>query len=253
MKKRTLTALLLPPALGTCLFGCAGKVGLEPSQTASEKLHTVVIEDKQLSGSPKAIVAQLNRLSKKYDTPEHKGTWISFDPAVDAECCSMTIFRGGEALVNWVEDVCVSCRARYSAKGDKILIEVLPLSEGWTPNLEVGLTNGMAEVCRQFRSKKGQDRYQLGEQLFRMLPRSAIVWEKEVPMHHFVSYDTEQPSYKLYPRDVIALLGEPDRNVNNEKFYYSLRPGGDMLWELGVDFGKHDFVENPNLTGVPRK
>jgi hypothetical protein len=94
MKRRALTALLLLAALGTCLFACAGKPGISASQSVSQKLRTLVIQDKQLSGSPKEIVAQLNKLSKNYDTPEHKGIRIAFDPAVDAECCSMTIFRG---------------------------------------------------------------------------------------------------------------------------------------------------------------
>jgi hypothetical protein len=72
-------------------------------------------------------------------------------------------------------------------------------------------------------------------------------------MHHFVSYDYERPSYKLYKRDVLGLLGEPDRNVNNRRFYYSLQPGGTMLWQLGVDFGEHEYAENPSMSGTSRK
>jgi hypothetical protein len=253
MNHRVLKILVFQTALATCILGCAGKTGKDTSQSASQKLHTVIIQEKQLSGSPKEIVAQLNKLIRKYDNPEHKGVRISFDPAVDAECCNTTLFRGGEPLVNWVKSVCRSCRSHYTVKGDHIIIELLPLSRKQTANLEAGLTNGMAEVCKQFRSKRSQDRYDLGEQLFRLLPHSPVVWENEVPMHHFVSYDTSRPSYKLYQRDVLALLGQPDRNINNEKFYYSLRPGGSMLWELGVDFGEHDYVENPSLTGVSRK
>jgi hypothetical protein len=57
----------------------------------------------------------------------------------------------------------------------------------------------------------------------------------------------------LYKRDVISLLGPPDRNVNNERFYYSLCPRGAMTWELGVEFGKHDYAINPWLGGSSRK
>jgi hypothetical protein len=89
----------------------------------------------------------------------------------------------------------------------------------------------------------------LGEKLFDLLPHSPVTWSKEAPMHHYVSYDFEHPNYKLYKRDVLALLGEPDRTVNNQQFFYSLNRHGNLKWELGVDFGKHDYAENPSLTG----
>jgi hypothetical protein len=127
------------------------------------------------------------------------------------------------------------------------VIELLPLSNAYTPELESHLTNGIVELCRQFRAKRGQERFALGEQIYPLLPRSPITWQKEMPMHVYISYDFEHPSYKLYKRDVLLLLGEPDRNVNNETFCYSLRPKRSAFAELSVDFGSYDYAINPHL------
>lgn len=233
--------------LSICLFGCA--VQRTSDQGPSQKLQTIRIADEKISGSPKQIVKQLNKLGKTYDVPLHEGVSIRFDPAVDGDCCDLTIFRKGEPLVKWLVDVCEACGSTYRVTGSEVLIELLPISGKQTSNLESSLTNGMAEICRQFRANRGRDRYELGKRLFELLPHAPVTWSKESPMHHYVSYDLDHPSYKLYKRDVLVLLGEPDRNVNNRQFYYSLNARGNLRWELGVQFGKHDYVENPSLTG----
>ncbi len=233
--------------VGGSLIGCA--VSQPPGQTesSSQKLQTVVIPNERLCGLPRQIVAQLNKLSRKCDVPDHKGLRIVFDPAVDSECCNSAIFRRGEPLANWLQDVCGSCGSRYRIEGNRIVIELLPISEKQTPNLETQLTNGIVDLCQQFRAKRGQERFTLGEQIFDLLPRSPVTWSKEVPMHHYVSYDFRHPSYTLYKKDVLLLLGEPDRNVNNEVFGYSLRPRGAGFAELSVEFGEYDYVINPGL------
>jgi hypothetical protein len=238
---------LLLICLAMCLVGCASQPASH--RDAAERLQTIRIQDEKVSGSPKQLVKQLNKLAKKYDLPLHEGVAIHFDPAVDNECCDLTMFRKGEPLANWLQDVCKSCGSKYRVVGGKIQIGLLPISEKQTPNLESSLTNGLAQLCQQFRSKRGRDRYELGEELFELLPHSPVTWSKEAPMHLYVSYDSEHPNYKLYKRDVLALLGEPDRNENNQKFYYSLTPRGDLKWELGVEFGEHDYVEDPSLAG----
>ena len=111
----------------------------------------------------------------------------------------------------------------------------------------------MAQICIDFRSKRGADRYALGEQLFKLLPHSPVTSRKDIGTGAIVTFDYEHPSYKLYKRDIILLLGEPDRNSNNETFYYSLRPDKRMIWELGVEFGKQDYAENPSLTGYSKE
>jgi len=219
----------------------------------SQKLRTITIANEKVEGSPKEIVARLNELAKKYDTPTHKGVRIRFDPAVDSQCCSLSIFRQGEPLINWLQDVCAACGSRYRVEDSQVLIELLPISGKRTANVEGNLTSGMAQICQDFRSQRGKDRYALGEKLFRLLPHSLVTSEKDIGTGTIVTYDSDRPSYKLYKRDIMQLLGEPDRNVNNEHFYYSLRPGGSMIWELGVDFGEHEYVENPSFTGYSRK
>ena len=211
----------------------------------SEKLLTIVIPDHTLNGSPKQIVTQLNKLTKKYDLPTHEGVAIRFDPAVDSQCCTLGIFRGGEPLTNWLKDVCEACGSKCRFDDAGVIIELLPLSEKQTADLEAHLTNGLAELCKQFRSKRGQERYALGEELFQLLPHSPVTWEKGT----LVSYDYEHPNYILYKKDIISLLGKPDRNVNNEHFYYSLRPRGAIIWELGVEFDEHEYMTNPSLAG----
>jgi hypothetical protein len=67
-------------------------------------------------------------------------------------------------------------------------------------------------------------------------------------MHHFITYDYSRPSYKLYKRDILFLLGEPDRNINNQKFCYSLRKHGRGYAELAVEFGDYDYTINPGLS-----
>jgi hypothetical protein len=232
---------------GGCLVGCAVSKPAGQPALLEQKLHTIVIPNEHLSGSPKEIIAQLNKLSRKYDAVDHTGVRIVFDPAIDSEACSSGIFCPGKPLGNWLQQVCESCGSRYRVEGDRVVIELLPLSDKHTPDLESSLTNGIVELCREFRAKRGEDRFTLGEQIFRLLPRSRITWQKEVPMHIYTSYDFNHPSYKLYKRDVLYLLGEPDRNVNNETFYYSLRSKRSALAELSVEFGKYEYAINPGM------
>jgi len=230
-----------------------GELKARQWNTASQKLQAIKIADEKLEGTPKKIVEQLNRLSKKYDLPTHQGVDIRFDPAVNSEPSGLSIFRPGQPLSFWLQDVCDACGSRYRPEGLHVLIELLPLPDKSTPNLEAHLTNGMAQICVDFRSKRGADRYALGEQLFKLLPHSPVTSRKDIGTGAIVTFDYEHPSYKLYKRDIILLLGEPDRNINNETFYYSLRPDKRMIWELGVEFGKHDYAENPSLTGYSKE
>ena len=94
---------------------------------------------------------------------------------------------------------------------------------------------------------RGQDRFGLGEQIFRLLPHSPVTSSKDIGTGRIVTYDYENPNYKLYKKDVVLLLGEPDRSVNNERFCYSIRPSGAGFAELSVEFGKYDYAINPGL------
>ena len=134
---------------------CAGGRGTQRCSAGeiSEKLQRISIQHEKLDGSPKEIVKQLNKLSKKYDLPQHQGVTIRFDVAVDSECCATTIFRKGEPLVNWLRDVCDCCGAQYRVDGKNVVIELLPISEKQTPNLQASLTNGMARICAAVSSK----------------------------------------------------------------------------------------------------
>ncbi len=245
MSRATSISFLSVQIVAIFLAGCERRESADSN--GSQKLQTIIIQDEKLEGSPKEIVAQLNRLAKKYDQPTQEGIAIRFDPAVDGECSSMSIFRGGEPLSNWLKAVCDSCGSKYRVDGTNIVIELVPLSEKRTANLETYLTNGIVELCREFRSKRGQDRFGLGEQIFRLLPQSPETSSKEVFSGTIVTYDYRSPSYKLYKKDVLVLLGEPDRNINNQRFCYSLRPTGDTYAELSVEFGEYDYAVNPFL------
>jgi hypothetical protein len=243
-----LRTVLLAGLAGGAIVGCA--VSRPPAQTVApaQQLQTIILPKEKLSGSPKQLIARLNKLSRKYDTANHQGVHIVFDPAVDSECCLILgISCPGEPLGKWIQEVCGPCGARYRVEADRVVIELLPLSERQTPDLESHLTNGMVELCRQFRARRGQERFALGEQIFHLLPQSPITSRKEVPGHLYLSYDSDHPSYKLYKKDVVQLLGEPDRNINNETFCYSLRPKGKRVAELYFEFGKYDYAINPGL------
>jgi hypothetical protein len=241
------TSFPLPRGLSLAILVLANAPhGLADDRTA-KKLESIVIKDYHLDGSPKENVEQLNRLAKKYDFPTHEGVVISFDPAVDARNCTTTSRRETKPLGRWLQDVCDSCGSRYRVDGTNVVIELLPISEKRTANLETRLTNGMAELCREFQSKRGQERFGLGEEVFRLLPRSPVTSSKDIGSGTIVTYDYRNPSYKLYKKDVLFLLGDPDRNVNNERFCYSLRPSGAAVAELSVEFGKYDYAINPSL------
>jgi hypothetical protein len=237
--------------VGVVAVGCSDsrQAGSHPSR----KLKSVVIQEEKLEGSPKEIVAQLNTLARKYDTPAHQGVVIRFDPAVDAQCCSLGIFRRGEPLRSWLQAVCDACGSRYRIESGEVVIELLALSETRTANLEAHLPQGMAELCQQFRSKRWQERYTLGEELLRLLPHLPVTSKKFIGSGTIVTYDHEHPTYKLYRRDILAILGEPDRNSNFQKLFYSLREDEHRLWELEIDFGKYGYAENPNVIGASRK
>jgi hypothetical protein len=231
-----------------------GVFGFFPGCSSEQQAGTVlpgklrvVIADEKLEGSPKEIISQLNILVRKYDEPTHEGITIRFDPAVDSQCCSLSIFRRGEPLVNWLRDVCEACGSSYRVDGTNVVIAPLPISEARTANIEAHLPNGMVGLCREFRSKRGQERFRLGEQLFQLLPRSPVTSSKDIGTGTIITYDYQKPSYKLHKRDVMSLLGQPDRNVNNERFCYSLRPDGGGFAELSVEFGKYDYAINPDL------
>jgi hypothetical protein len=247
MVDRCIKGLLISGLVASSVVGCTVSRPAGQAQRPEQKLHSIVIPSERLSGTPKEIVAQLNKLSRRYDAADHTGVRIVFDPAVNAESCTLGIFCRGEPLANWLQQVCGSCGSRYRVESDCVVIELLPLSEKHTPDLERHLTNGIIELGRQFRAKRGQDRFALGQQIYRLLPCSPITWQKEEPMHLYTSYDFEHPSYKLYKRDVLLLLGEPDRNVNNELFRYALSPRGLDSSELDVEFGKYDYAINPGL------
>jgi len=70
-----------------------GELKARQWNTASQKLQAIKIADEKLDGTPKKIVEQLNRLSKKYDLPTHQGVDIRFDPAVNSEPSGLSIFR----------------------------------------------------------------------------------------------------------------------------------------------------------------
>jgi hypothetical protein len=147
--------------------------GFAQDRTA-EKLKNITIENHHLDGSPRANVEQLNALAKKYDFPTHEGVLIKFDPAVDFENCSTTSREETKSLDLWLQDICKVCGSRYRIDGSNVVIELLPISEKQTPNLEAYLTNGIVELCREFRSKRGQDRFALAEKIFRLLPHSPV-------------------------------------------------------------------------------
>jgi len=249
MVKYPLKSVLVAALVGSSVVGCAISRPQGQTEPTTQKLQTIVIPSEQLSGSPKEIIAQLNKLSRRYDAIDHKGVHIVFDPAVNSQSCDLTIFCRGEPLGNWVQQVCGSCGSRYRVEADHVVIELLPLSEKRTPDIETHLTNGLFELCQQFRAKRGQERFALGEQLYDFLPRSLVTGQKEEPNHLYISYDFKHPSYTLYKRDVLLLLGEPDRNENNETFYYSLHPRGSQLAELFVEFRDYDYAINPGLHG----
>lgn len=246
MVKALVIAALIFGLVGSSLVGCASSPTGQ-AQRPEQKLHSIVIPNERLSGSPKEIVAQLNRLSRRHDAIEHRGVRIIFDPAVDAEACTLTIFRGGEPLADWVQQVCGSCGSRYRVEADRVVIELLPISDKRTPDLENQLTNGIVELGREFRAKRGQDRFALGQQIYRLLPCSPITGQKEMPMHLYISYDYDHPSYRLYKRDVLHLLGEPEWNVNNQLFRYALLPQGLDSAVLSVEFGGYEYVINPGM------
>jgi hypothetical protein len=212
-----------------------------------QKLENIVIENHHLDGSPKSNVKQLNTLARKYDLPTHQGVLIKFDPAVDSESCTTTSRQETKSLGRWLQDVCDVCGSRYRIDGSTVVIELLPISEKETPNLEAFLTNGIVELCREFRSRRGQDRLALAEKIFRLLPHSPVTSSKEIGSGTIVTYDYGNPNYKLYKRDVLLLLGKPDRNVNNELFCYAVRPAGVRSGELSVEFGKYEYAINPGL------
>jgi hypothetical protein len=92
-------------------FGCASpKNG---NEGVSQKLQSILIQEEKLSGTPRAIVGQLNILSRKYDQPDHVGVVIRFAPSVDSADCDITMFRKGEPLAAWLKDVCDSCGSQY--------------------------------------------------------------------------------------------------------------------------------------------
>lgn len=245
MSKAASGILLGVRLLGAFAGWCA--IGQATNPDAARKLQSIVIPDPKLERTPMEIVAHLNELAKKYDLPTHQGLAIRFDAAVDSECCGLSVFRGGEPLINWLKDVCNSCGSTYRIDGTNVVIELLPISEKQTPNLEARLTNGMVELCRQFRAKRGQDRFELGEKIFRLLPRALITSSKDIGTGTIVTHDYRNTDYKLYKRDVLLLLGRPDRNVNNEEFYYALRPADSGSAELTVEFGRYDYAINPGL------
>src|ERR1051325_2967770 len=72
-------------------------------ERASQKLETIVIPDHHLEGTPKENARQLNKLAKKYDFPKHEGIVIRFDPAVDAENCSVTSRHDTKPLGSWLQ------------------------------------------------------------------------------------------------------------------------------------------------------
>ena len=150
-------------------------------------------------------------------------------------------------MVDRLDSVCKSCGSKYHIDGTNIVIELLPLSEKQTTDLEAHLTNGIVKLCQEFRSKRGQDRFELGQQLFALLPHSPVTSSKDIGTGTIVTHDFQHPSYLLYKRDVLHLLGEPDRNSNIETFAYSLRPKKAGFAELCVEFGKYDFAINPGL------
>ncbi len=217
------------------------------SPDPARKLQSIIIPAPKLERTPREIVAQLNELAKEYDLPTHQGLAIRFDAAVDSESCGLSVFRGGEPLINWLQDVCNSCASTYRIDGTNVVIELLPISEKQTPNLETRLTNGVVELCRQFREKRGQDRFKLAQKIFQLLPHSPVTSSKDIGTGKLVTHDYRNPDYKLYKKDVLLLLGKPDRNVNNETFYYALRPAGGGFAELSVEFGKYDYAINQGL------
>jgi hypothetical protein len=206
----------------------------------AQKLQAIAIDANQLSGSPRKIIKQLNKLSKASNAQSGGGVNIVFDRAVDPDNCTMTIFRSGEPLAKWLQTVCRSCGATYQIRGNKVVIELLPISDKQTVDLAAILPEGMAEACFEFRSKQRGNRLELGEKLLELLPKSRVTWSEEVPMHQFVSHDYESPSYKLYKKDVLILLGDPDKNVNNQIFRYSLEPHGKAT--LSVNFDEYEYV-----------
>jgi hypothetical protein len=139
------------------------------------------------------------------------------------------------------------CGSRYRIDGSNVVIKLVPILEKETPDLETSLTNGIVELCREFRAKRGQNCLALAEQIFRLLPHSPVTSSKDIGSGTVVTYDYRNTNYKLYKKDVLVLLGKPDRNVNNERFCYALRPAGAAFAELSVEFGKYDYAINPGL------
>jgi hypothetical protein len=245
MRKAAPIILLGVGVLGAFLAWHASAQPISPDP--ARKLQSIIIPDPKLERTPKEIVAQLNELAKKYDVPTHQGLAIRFDAAVNSECCGLSVFRGGEPLINWLRDVCNSCGSTYRIDGTNVVIELLPISEKQTPNLEFRLTNGVVELSRQFREKRGQDRFELAQKIFRLLPHSPVTSSKDIGTGTIVTHDYRNPDYKLYKKDVLLLLGKPDRNVNNESFCYALHPASGGFAELSVEFGKYDYAINPGL------
>ena len=75
-----------------------------------------------------------------------------------------------------------------------------------------------------------------------MLPRCPKTWEKDIGTGTLTGYDYSKPNCVLYKKDILKLLGKPDRNSNNQKWYYWLRPPGSRICEMTVDFGAQDYA-----------
>src|SRR5580765_5240000 len=82
--KRVSRRMALVLALSLIMGGTAQSQ--QTHAAISQKLRTITIADEKVEGSPKQIIAKLNELAKKYDTPAHQGVRMRFDPAVDSQC-----------------------------------------------------------------------------------------------------------------------------------------------------------------------
>jgi len=208
-----------------------------------------MIERDALSGSPRELVQQLNTLARTRTSGKDSGVTVSFAPDVDQDCRSMTIATAGKSLGYVLRHICNSCGLVIREAGTNVVIFLPSLPEQETKNLESHVPAGLPKLCAQFRELTGENRYAVADQMSPFLPRCPKTWEKDIGTGVLTGYDYKNPSYVLYKRDVLKLLGTPDRHSNNRKWYYILEPSSSMRRELCITFHEHDYAVSSAVTG----
>jgi hypothetical protein len=109
----------------------------------------------------------------------------------------------------------------------------------------------LKEQARKFLRAPNENRYEIGEAIFRLLPRCPVTWRKEIGTGTLVSYDYSSPTYFLFKRDVIRLLGSPD-TTDEDNLTYTIERKEGMLWCLWIHF-QSDHVVLSTILGTLEK